>query len=123
MASAFPANRFVQAGVAAAQIATLQAAWALLSDPVKDAEARYIAGLSSVAVAAIGSFPASGGGYPVPSPPAGQVIEINSYGAGSLAIGRSTDGSFGLPTPTGVGLELVITGDELQEINFNVSSL
>lgn len=37
----------------------------------------------------------------------------------SVGIGRSTDGSFGLPEPTGVGLELVIASNDLQNITFD----
>lgn len=38
-------------------------------------------------------------------------------------VARSTDGSFGLPTPTGVGFEAVITGNALQDFNLNGVSL
>ncbi len=78
MATAFPANRFVQAGVGSAQIAVLAAAWALLSSAAQDAEAAYIAGVTSAVVAAIGSFAESPGGYVIAAPPAGQIIQIET---------------------------------------------
>ncbi len=85
MATAFPANRFVEANVSAAQIAALQAAWNLLAAPVQDAEAAYLAGLDNVAIAAIGAFPVSGGGYPIASQPGGQQIVVNA-GGGTVTI-------------------------------------
>ena len=86
MATPFPGFRFRECNVPAAQTATLKAAWELLSGPVQDAEAAWIAGVDNLTVAAIGSFPASGGGYPTPVPPAGQVIQINenTYTGGSV---------------------------------------
>lgn len=41
----------------------------------------------------------------------------------SQAVAVSTDASFGLPAPTGTGLELVITGDALDDIRWNGASL
>lgn len=93
MATAFPSNRFAQANVPAANIAALAAAWNLLAGPVQDAEAAYIAGLSSIAVAAIAAFPVSGGGYPVASQPGGQQILVNAGGGGTLATGSAVGGA------------------------------
>ncbi|HET6866292.1 MAG TPA: hypothetical protein VFH80_10225 [Solirubrobacteraceae bacterium] len=86
----FPTSRFQRAGVSAAAITDLQAAWALLSPAVQDAELTWISTLSDAEVAAITSFPASGGAVPTVQPPDGSVIEVVEPGSGSLSV---TDGT------------------------------
>lgn len=51
-----------------------------------------------------------------------------AYAAGEASdptagVFRSTDGSFGLPTPTGVGGELVVEANVLEDIRYDGNSL
>ena len=89
MATPFPQARFQRAGTAPSTIASLNAAWQLLSGPVQDAEAAFIATLSDVEVLAIVSFPVSGGAVNAQQP-TGQIIEVNSGGvaASQQALGN-----------------------------------
>lgn len=95
MPSAFPLGRFQAAGTAPATIALLQASWALLSRQVQDAENAYIAGISNQDLAAITTFPVSGGGVPAPAPPSGQLVVVNEVtgGSGGLSAFTSPDSS------------------------------
>lgn len=83
--TAFPMARFVRAGTSSGVITTLQAAWALLSPAVQDAENTFIEGLSDLQVATITSFPVSGGAIPAPQAPSGQLVVVNSFTGGDVA--------------------------------------
>jgi len=97
--TAFPLARFTRVGLPSAAIATLQAAWALLSPAVQDAENTLIEMLPDLQVAAISSFPVSGGGIPAPQSPSGQLIVVNEFtGTASITSPDSSITVGGTPT-------------------------
>lgn len=89
----FPLERFQRIAAPAMLISQLQAAWALLSPAVQEAEKLRIESLSDFAVAQIMSFPVSGGAVPAPAPPSGQLIVVQEVTGAGPAVGAPVSGA------------------------------